>query len=189
MRRRNPRRQPTEGWTKEMVQKFCDIWDEWHLNDMRPYCQHQKELGWGALAGKKVTFYNYKLRREALDKKNAAKRAAIKALEKGDTFTPDEEQSKYANLPYSITTSTPISGDDAKNYEPKKSLFAGDDGPTSIQRLGWLREDEHPDGILCKPCPVCGYKYGTSWLKEEVPVEIIIDLFGLPDSNVEPAWV
>lgn len=117
--------EPTDGWTKEMVQKFCDIWDEWHLNDVRPYCQHQKELGWGALAGKKVTLYNYKLRREALDKKIAAKRAAIKALEKGDTFTPDEEQSKYASLPYSITTSTPISGDDAKNYEPKKSLFAG----------------------------------------------------------------
>ena len=24
---------PTEDWTNEMLQKFCDIWDEWHLND------------------------------------------------------------------------------------------------------------------------------------------------------------
>lgn len=23
------------GWTKEMVKKFFDIWDRWHLNDMR----------------------------------------------------------------------------------------------------------------------------------------------------------
>lgn len=62
---------PVAPWTREMVDKFCDIWDEWHLNDRRPYCEHQKALG-------------------------------------------------------------------------------------------WLRENEHPDGILCKPCPVCGYKYGTS---------------------------
>lgn len=37
---------PTEDWTNEMLQKFCNIWDEWHLNDMRPYCKHMKELGW-----------------------------------------------------------------------------------------------------------------------------------------------
>lgn len=36
---------PCDGWTKEMLDKFCSIWDEWHLNDMRPYCKHQKELG------------------------------------------------------------------------------------------------------------------------------------------------
>lgn len=181
--------EPTDGWTKEMVQEFCDIWDEWHLNDMRPYCQHQKELGWNTLSNKKVTLYNYELTREALDKKNAAKRAAVSALEKGDTFTLTEEQSKYASLPYSITTSTPISGDDAKNYEPRKQLFAGDKGATLVQPLRWLRENEHPEGILYKPCPVCGYKYGTRWLKEEVPTEIITYLFGLPDSNIKPAWV
>jgi hypothetical protein len=35
--------------------------------------------------------------------------------------------------------------------------------------VGWLRPDEHPAGILCKPCPVCGYKYGTAWLYREIP--------------------
>ena len=37
---------PCDEWTQEMLDKFCSIWDEWHLNDMRPYCKHQKELGW-----------------------------------------------------------------------------------------------------------------------------------------------
>lgn len=36
---------PCDKWTREMLDKFCSIWDEWHLNDMRPYCKHQKELG------------------------------------------------------------------------------------------------------------------------------------------------
>ena len=41
---------PCDEWTQEMLDKFCSIWDEWHLNDMRPYCKHQKELGWDKLA-------------------------------------------------------------------------------------------------------------------------------------------
>lgn len=34
---------------------------------------------------------------------------------------------------------------------------------------GWVRESEHPDGLLCKPCPVCGYKYGTAWCYMPIP--------------------
>lgn len=180
---------PTKGWTDGMVQEFCDILDKWHLNDMRPYCQHQKELGWDKLADKKVMLYNYRLTRDALSKKRAAENAAIKALERGDIFIPTQEQVKYAKLQYSITTSAEISGEDAVNYEPKKPMFAGDTGATSTKFLGQLREDEHPDGILCRACPVCGYKYGTRWLKEAVPPEVIAWLFDLPDAEVEPEWV
>ena len=180
---------PTEGWTEGMVQEFCDIWDKWHLNDMRPYCQHQKDLGWDKLADKKVMLYNYKLTRDAYSKKRAAKDAAMKALERGESFTPTQEQVKYTKLPYSITTSAEISGEDAVYYEPKKPIFAGDTGATSTKLLGFLREDEHPDGILCRACPVCGYKYGTSWIKEEVPPEVIAWLFELPDAEAKPAWV
>ncbi len=34
--------------------------------------------------------------------------------------------------------------------------------------LGWVNYNEHPS----EPCPVCGYKYGTAWLKEEIPETI-----------------
>lgn len=180
---------PTEGWTKEMIQKFCSIWDEWHLNDLRPYCHHQKELGWDKLSGKRVTLYNYSLTQEAYRKKEAVKAAAIRALENGETFTPTLDQVKYAKIPYSITTWAEISGEDAENYEPQKPIFMGDKGPTEEKSLGWLRPNEHPDGLLCKPCPVCGYKYGTKWQKEDVPQEVIDWLFALPDTTVEPAWV
>lgn len=40
--------------------------------------------------------------------------------------------------------------------------------------LGWVRPDEHPDGLLGKPCRVCGYKYGTGWQYEDVP-EVVLD--------------
>jgi hypothetical protein len=35
--------------------------------------------------------------------------------------------------------------------------------------LGWESYDEHPS----EPCPTCGYKYGTAWLKEELPAEVV----------------
>lgn len=181
--------EPTDGWTAEMLQKFCDIWDEWHLNDMRPYCQHQKELGWDKLAGKEVTLYNYTLSTEASKKKRAAENAALAALKKGETFAPTEEQVKYAALPYSITTHEELSGNALNDYQPKKPLSDTDGHFTQKKTLGWLHPSEHPDGILGRPCPVCGYQYGHEWKKEEVPQEVIDWLFNLPTTTITPAWV
>lgn len=55
--------------------------------------------------------------------------------------------------------------------------------------LGWVRPDEHPDGLLTAPCPTCGYKYGTAWVREEVPADVLDFLRGLPDADRTPAWV
>lgn len=74
-------------------------------------------------------------------------------------------------------------------YKPKKPIYNGDKGPVEVKTLGWLRPEEHPDGLLCRPCPVCGYKYGSAWKKEEVPQDVINWLFNLPDTTVQPAWV
>ena len=156
---------------------------------MRPYCPHQKKLGWDKLAGKRVTLYNYRLNRMAFDKKKAAENAALDALRRGEMFSPTEEQVLFATIPYSVKLPEEISGENAFYYEPKKPLFPGDESATEVKTLGWLKPDEHPDGILCKPCPVCGYKYGTSWLKEEVPADVIDWLFALPNTTVRPAWV
>jgi hypothetical protein len=59
---------------------------------------------------------------------------------------------------------------------------------------GWgdkviTNEKEHPQGVLGKACPVCGYKYGTSWLKEDVPEAVLEYLRGLPETDTQPAWV
>lgn len=45
--------------------------------------------------------------------------------------------------------------------------------------LGWKSYDEHPS----EPCPTCGYKYGTSWLHEDVPAEVIAYLESLPAAD------
>lgn len=33
-------------WTEEMYRRLLDIWERWHLNDMRAGCSHQRAMGW-----------------------------------------------------------------------------------------------------------------------------------------------
>lgn len=83
---------------------------------------------------------------------------------------------------------------DQRPIDPSKPLltygrhFPGQRSDT-WNMLAWVRPDEHPDGLLTKACPTCGYKYGTGWLKEEVPADVLVWLAALPDSPVTPAWV
>jgi hypothetical protein len=35
----------TPGWNNSKVQELLNIWDRWHLNDMRAACEHQRERG------------------------------------------------------------------------------------------------------------------------------------------------
>lgn len=42
----------------------------------------------------------------------------------------------------------------------------------SWNMLTWVSPKEHPKGLLGKPCPTCGYAYGSAWLKEELPEEV-----------------
>jgi hypothetical protein len=82
------------GWDAESVKKLRDIWQRWHLNDMRAGCQHQRE--------------------------------------------EERKGRKWA-----------------------------------------IREE----------CPDCHYRYGTQWLHETVPQDVIDWLFSRPDADRQPAWV
>lgn len=38
-------------------------------------------------------------------------------------------------------------------------------------------------------CPICGYSIGSSWLRREIPQDVIEFLNSLPDTDQKPAWV
>jgi len=102
------------GWTVNKWYTFLEYWKLYHLNALRPGCEHQTAEGWGQ-----------------------------KEVEVG-------KETKSTN---------------------------------------WLTEKEHPEGVLLKPCPVCGYKYGSAWKRQEVPREALDFLFSLPMADQEPTWV
>lgn len=65
-----------------------------------------------------------------------------------------------------------------------------DSKPLSYDNMAsWKRPEDHPKGVLTKPCPICGYKYGTAWLKVDVPSEVLNFLRNLLDADRKPAWI
>lgn len=148
---------------------FCEIyrlWKAYHLNDMHPECEHQAAQGWRKIAVEKVNLYNWTMTQEAIKKQCEAEKAAMSALKNGETFTPTKEQAFFASLKYSIKTEAEFLPEPlAPYYQPKK------DGHIEVKALGWLKPEKHSRGILCKPCPVCGYKYGSAWNYFPIPEE------------------
>lgn len=51
----------------------------------------------------------------------------------------------------------------------------------------WVPPDEHIEGLLGRKCVACGYKYGTAWLHEDVPEDVLRWLRDLPETTHCPA--
>lgn len=175
------------GWDAEKWLDLLEVWHVWHLNDMRPGCEHQTGPAW---TSKPVKIYHFRLTDEASKLKAAARAAAISSLETGATFTPTPEQQFVGTLEWGFKHHSPNPpGKLGLYYQPKTPIYVGDTGSEETKQTGWLNQSEHPEGFLSKPCPVCGYKYGSQWRKVEVPAKVIKFLQSLPDADTQPAWV
>lgn len=138
-----------------LVAEICDLWKKYHLNDMNPDCEHGINE---KLADKKITVNTYSQTIETITQINAIKdKIKQQILEVGtSTVSPDERT--LLGLPYERTDNIP------PNLQPYYKLVK-----TEEKTAGWVRYTEHPDGVLCKPCPICGYKYGTKWNYRPIP--------------------
>jgi hypothetical protein len=166
-----------EGWDAEKLEQFRQIWERWHLNDMRPGCEHQ-HASWDTT--EEVELVTYKLTTDALMAQSRMKRQSETQLAESGTVTVPEETRQLLALPYT------------RHDAPDADSFASgmyDVDKRERKAAGWIRPTEHPRGLLGKPCEVCGYKYGTAWKFEEVPADVIEWLQALPDADRQPAWV
>lgn len=69
----------------------------------------------------------------------------------------------------------------AKLDDPRVLWFAerfGCQRTEETKRAGWVTEAEHPEGILSKPCPVCGYHYGHEWKTLPIPADVVEQIKG-----------
>lgn len=147
------------------------LWKLYHLNDIHPACIHQAAQGWEESAGETVTIYKFRLTNEALAKRSKAKRRILGDAQNGETVQASPEERKVLALSYTLESATADLPEDIAPYYQA-------DGE-KVERRGWLRYEEDSRGILGKPCPVCGYKYGHGWQYFPIPEEdekIIIGL-------------
>lgn len=159
-----------------LFKKIYRLWKLYHLNDMHPECEHQEELGWKDKASEKVNIYTFTTTMEVYSARRKIEDKVLKAAQAGEQITLNQEEQFILGAPYEIKTHTPeLAPEIAKYYKLKN---------TEVKTLGWLTEKEHPEGILSKGCPVCGYKYGHGWQYREIPADDlkqIKELIGISD--------
>lgn len=176
--------EPAPCWTPEMVHQFLKIWDRWHLNDMCAYDDEMEAAGWAELARKPILRYTFQLNMDAIVASNDAEKAAKAALKAGVTFTPTPEQTEASNRPY-WTHIYAYPEDEVP--QPPEYYEVGGKHPER-KTLGWLRHDEHPDGLLGRKLRPDGHAYGSAWIKRDIPDDVIQWLANLPDTDRSHPW-
>lgn len=171
------------GWDAPTVERFRSVWDEWHLNDMRSGCTHQRANP--DFAPRPIEVVTYHLTREARSQRDAAREACTTAFLEGDTLsltlTPTDRALLAIKNEWKETYSPPDADSPLSGcYEVSKR-----ETKSSI----WVYPHEHPLGVLTRPCPTCGYRYGSAWLYEPIPPSILDWLRSLPPSPTKPNWV
>ncbi len=154
------------GRGKDSIKQFFDIWDKWHLNDMRAGCEHQRREKWGE---KELIVNHYKLKPEVQRLRQSLENVSLDKLRNGESVQWSNSEIVVSRLPYTRTAPGESEYDKTMiavefNYVLERS---------EKKTAGWVMQEEHPEGVLCKACPICGYKYGSNWLFEEVPADVI----------------
>ena len=174
-----------------MWHELLHVWKVWHLNDMQAGCEHQ--AGWDI--SKELKFYNWHLNNYTRDRQEKLKAEAVEraASTESAALGFEAEDKRILRLEWSIITIDPeLTGYNQKYYEAYNGSLGRH---VKTKAAGWVyptgsgHDQEHPEGLLCKPCEVCGYEYGTKWLKKELPPEIVTFIESLPETTKQPAWV
>jgi hypothetical protein len=152
--------------------KLKEVWDKWHLNDMNAACEHQ-EANWDF--SQKITTYKHQLKNEVITNKDRVKNEALKELKVGETVKLTEEERELLNLEFWVENSREV-------YKPE-FYFLKESKTEKAHHVSLEK-----GGLLGKPCEVCGYKYGTAWLKKEVPEDVIEFLKTFEDHSDKYPW-
>lgn len=164
----------TAPWTAEKVAELLEIWRAWHLNGMRAHCSHQTGPEWDT--SRPLTLYHWRTTRLVRDRLRDAEKEATKQLRAGESVTLPADVLELAALPATVTTSEPTPpAQHTADYEPNGPQYEGDhySRASETKTAGWVRPEEHPGGLLGKPCPTCGYAYGSAWLFEQLPADVL----------------
>ncbi len=170
---------PANGWTKESIKRLIEIWNAWHLNDMNARCEHQR-ANWNLDAKIEVFDFTWTTKFNDLMKKA------------GNGKMDTEEYYNYTQIAENVLNLT---------TNPNKPLHM------TLAAIELLKDDlikirkqetkaanrvsfsQHTNGLLNKPCEVCGYKYGTKWLHEDVPESVLQELKDFTTTDITPAWI
>lgn len=151
---------PADDWNTIKIAHLFAVWNRWHLNDMRAGCEHQ-ERNWNKNKELQIPKYTW-----TIEYNNARNRAADGKMSMAEYQTFRTMSQKVIDLTIN----------DNRNDEIIKLLT--DAKMLRVEKIetkiaNWVTQNEHPEGILSKPCEICGYKYGSKWNFEQVPEDVL----------------
>lgn len=170
------------GWDRAKIQRLAEIWGEHHLNDMHAGCPHQKGPDWDTEKYLKLTSYNWG------PKFHEYRTLALR----GDLPITQEAWKDIVERVERITVAVVTPKHPALLTEGDHQLIADGfvkEGESETRTANWVYPAQHPEGFLTKPCPTCGHRYGSGWLFEEVPEDVLQWLHDLPETQTTPVWV
>ena len=145
-----------------LMHEIVGVWKRWHLNGMNAGCEHQRE--WPT--SKEITIYEYARTSEGTNERRAAKDRAIDAALRDEVAGLSAKEKDALTREYFVKSERAEVPEGYRHYK------------TETKTAGWVRPEEHSEGLLGKPCDVCGYKYGTAWKHEALPREIVAQVMG-----------
>ena len=154
-----------------LYMQIMELWTKWHLNDMNAGCKHQRAMHWG---DKQLTIATHQLIDSVWSKQRALESKAKEMLATTGKVTVNKRDQELLNLQWRIEGPEKLPANLKKFYELKG---------TEQKASGWVEPSMHPEGVLTKPCPKCGYKYGTSWVYvgiETKDLKKIMELLSIP---------
>ena len=132
---------------------ILEMWRKYHLNGMHAWCEHEHEEN----PSEKVKLYKLRYNEEG------ERLSRIRDLGIFKQFIEVTEEG-MKNVPMAL-------------YELQAYKSLGETGIEEKSR-GWINFDEvlSPDGLIGKPCKVCGAKYGCSWYFHAIPENDLEDI-------------
>ena len=141
--------------TKEQVNRILEVWEEYHLNDMEVWCEHNNY-------GNKLPEQEYVNVYKMWYTEEARKLSKIREFDEPfNKSLIDVTEEGLKNLPKALYRLW-------DNKQPNRTC------------TGHISYDAilSPEGLIGKVCPVCGAKYGHEWYFKPIPGEVILEIIG-----------
>ena len=124
---------------KKLYKEIMTLWEKYHLNDMKAWCEHQN-YGEGIQKQIKIHHLVGNADYERISKIRELPEKYLKVTEEG-----------LKNVPMALY--------EYASYEVKRNEHI------ETKSSGWTTYDEKyaPEGLIGKECPICKAKYGHGW--------------------------
>lgn len=159
---------------KKELSLIHKLWTKYHLNDMRADCKHAHNE---KVASKNLIIYKYSFKGSYRELENKYKLINQNKYLKNNIKIPNYIKNIVTKYKWGFETTLKPS------QLPKYLIKFYKIKETETKIAGCVTYSELcPNGILCKPCPECGYEYGTRWNYRPIPTKdknIIKNLIGV----------